>query len=269
MATATGAGTLPIVTPICTGQVVDPESNPIGCNRLSDQYNVSTGDLRVATNDFFCEVNQTVCLPPPCPLAVIDSHGKTCDTYAAELSNSTFEVTPAIFFGWNQNIQGSCDDLAIDQRICLGPPSSSWTVKRSGYAPTGTSVYRTTATPARPTQPDPLSTDGLCGPSNNFATCNGTSWGDCCSTSGLCGDGPEYCGPGNCYSGDCTGPATGVTTNGLCGPLWGNLTCDNPKFGPCCSIYGHCGESKDYCGPGNCYSGACDPGVGGPSMNGE
>lgn len=39
--------------------------------------------------------------------------------YAAQLSNSTYNVTSARFLGWNPNIQGSCDDLAIDQRICI------------------------------------------------------------------------------------------------------------------------------------------------------
>lgn len=29
-------------------------------------------------------------------------------------------VTAARFFGWNQNIQGSCDDLSLDWRICIG-----------------------------------------------------------------------------------------------------------------------------------------------------
>lgn len=198
----------------------------------------------------------------------------------------------------------------------------------SAYAPTATTAYHTTATPATPTQsgsviacglyykvvsgdtcnqicliygitfaqlqklnsylnndctnlwlgysvcvaevaPEPVSTNGLCGPSNDFATCNGTSFGSCCSISGYCGNGDAYCSPGNCYAGACTGPTSGVTTNGTCGPSWGGLTCDNPNFGPCCSIHGYCGTGTDYCGAGNCFSGACKTDNGGPSINGE
>ncbi|KAF3055548.1 hypothetical protein GL218_07223 [Daldinia childiae] len=149
------------ITPTCTGQLASPEPTPIGCNQLADRYNVSTGDLRIATGDFFCEIHQTVCLPAPCSLAIIDSYGKTCDGYASQLSNSTLNVTSAMFFGWNQNIQGSCDDLSIDQRICIGPPGGSWVVNGSVYAPTGTSAYHTTAKPATPTQTGTIPDCGL------------------------------------------------------------------------------------------------------------
>jgi hypothetical protein len=207
------------------------------------------------------------------------------------------------------------------------PPRGPWVVNGSAYAPTATTAYHLTATPATPTQtgsiadcgryysvvsgdtcnqiclvygitfdqlqdfnpylnndctnlwlgysvciakvsPDPVSTGGLCGPNNDFATCNGTSFGQCCSTSGYCGDGDAYCGAGNCYSGACTGSST-TTTNGTCGPDWGGLTCDNLGFGPCCSIFGYCGSGTDFCGAGNCYSGECDPDNGGLSINGE
>jgi hypothetical protein len=114
------------------------------------------------------------------------------------------------------------------------PPRGPWVVNGSAYAPTATTAYHLTATPATPTQtgsiadcgryysvvsgdtcnqiclvygitfdqlqdfnpylnndctnlwlgysvciakvsPDPVSTGGLCGPNNDFATCNGTS----------------------------------------------------------------------------------------------
>ncbi|WYZ35428.1 hypothetical protein EsH8_X_000075 [Colletotrichum jinshuiense] len=45
---------------------------------------------------------------------------------------------------------------------------------------------------------------------------------------------------------------------------------DNLQFGTCCRIYGYCGFGADFCGPGNCHSGDCDPDdEGGPSTNGE
>jgi hypothetical protein len=37
----------------------------------------------------------------------------------------------------------------------------------------------------------------------------------------------------------------------------------------CCSIYGFCGSSSDYCGAENCYSGNCDTDLGGKSTTGE
>lgn len=37
----------------------------------------------------------------------------------------------------------------------------------------------------------------------------------------------------------------------------------------CCSIYGYCGDNTDFCGAGFCYSGNCEPNIGGPSINGE
>ncbi|ORY13820.1 hypothetical protein BCR34DRAFT_534999 [Clohesyomyces aquaticus] len=315
------------VTPTCTGQTVQPPSSPYGCGDLSDSYHVSTGDVLVATNDPYCQFSNSVCLPLGCEIKVIDKYRQTCDALAKSLSNSTTNVTTEQFFGWNQNIQGSCDDLAIGQRVCMGPPGGHWVSNSTILAPTSAGQYYTTATPLWPTQtgsvadcgkyhqvvdgdtcnlvcllygitfdilrklntylnkdctnlwlkssvcvaqvsPMPVSQDGLCGPLNNYATCTGSTFGSCCSVHGYCGNGQDYCSPGNCQSGSCTGSPT-TTTNGTCGPDWGGLTCDNPKFGPCCSIYGNCGSSKDYCGPGNCYSGACDPDIGGPSINGE
>lgn len=121
---------------------------------------------------------------------------------------------------------------------------------------------------AKVTQP-PMSTDGSCGPDHNQATCPGSGFGDCCSTAGACGSSSAFCDRANCYSGACTGPAPGVTTNGTCGPKYEGLVCGDSSFGKCCSIYGFCGSTNDYCGAGNCYSGACDPDNGGPSVDGS
>ncbi|KAF2472769.1 uncharacterized protein BDR25DRAFT_220067, partial [Lindgomyces ingoldianus] len=316
------------ITPTCTGQVVQPLATPLACNDLSDLYHVSTGDVKVATADPFCSFDKPICLPLACELKVITKYGETCASLTAQISNSTRKVTQQQFFGWNQNIQGSCDDLALDQRVCTSPPGGHWSTNSTIISPTsGSSVYYTTATPLYPTQtgsitncgryhevvegdtcnlvcllygitfaalrkfntylnvdctnlwlkssvcvgevtPEPVSQDGLCGPNNKHATCTNSKFGSCCSVHGFCGDGTDYCSPGNCFSGKCTGPPTS-TTNGTCGPDVGGLTCDNPKFGPCCSIYGYCGDGKDFCGPGKCYSGKCDPDIGGPSINGE
>jgi len=125
------SGIIPIntgitVAPTCTGQVVQPSTSPLTCNDLSDLYHVSTGDLQVATKDSYCSFSKAVCLPLGCEIKTIEKYGETCASLATQISNATRKVTEQQFFGWNQNIQGSCDDLAIDQRICiryvLSPP---------------------------------------------------------------------------------------------------------------------------------------------------
>lgn len=39
---------------------------------------------------------------------------------AARYSNSTYNITEAQFFSWNENIQGSCDGVAVGERVCKG-----------------------------------------------------------------------------------------------------------------------------------------------------
>jgi hypothetical protein len=80
----------------------------------------------------------------------------------------------------------------------------------------------------------------------------------CCSIYGYCGSTSDFCGAGNCYSGNCDPDIGGLSTSGECGPLFaGNKTCTGTQFGNCCSTSGYCGNSSDYCGAGNCYDGAC------------
>jgi hypothetical protein len=108
-----------VVTPTCTGQMVQPPSTQYGCNDLSDTYHVATGDVLVATNDIYCQISSAVCLPLGCDTKVIDTYGQSCAGLAKSLTNSTNNVTTEQFFGWNQNIVGSCDDLALGQRVCV------------------------------------------------------------------------------------------------------------------------------------------------------
>ena len=107
------------ITPTCAGQVVQQQSEPLTCNGMSDQYNVSTGDVRYGTNNYDCGFEKTACFPLPCQLKVLDKYGLTCAQLATSLSNSTHKVTVEQFLGWNQNIQGSCDSLSINQRVCV------------------------------------------------------------------------------------------------------------------------------------------------------
>ena len=120
--------------------------------------------------------------------------------------------------------------------------------------------YDACVAPVTPKRP---SADGTCPPG---VTCEGTAFGDCCSPFGFCGSGPEYCGEEEDDEDNNGGGSE--TEDGTCGPEYGGTVCA-PPFGSCCSIYGFCGDGPDYCAPGNCHSGACDPDVGGPSVNGE
>lgn len=310
-----------VVTATCAGQIIPVSSTPLGCDPLSDMYNVTTGDLRAATNDYLCEITAPICVPSPCEIEVI--WGGVCSEIATEL-----DTTNAAFLAWNPKIQGSCDNLVAGQRICTSPPGGKFVPTGIVVAPTSVGEYYTTATPAEPTQSGSIAncglyynvvsgdtcnqialvygitfadlqawnpylndgctnlwlgyaicvaemtepaitTNGYCGPSYNYTTCTGSNFGSCCSIYGACGSTDAYCGAGNCYSGACNATATGVSTNGECGPSYNYTSCTGSAFGDCCSIYGFCGSSSDYCGAGNCYSGNCDTDIGGKSTTGE
>ncbi|KAJ9643436.1 hypothetical protein H2199_004115 [Coniosporium tulheliwenetii] len=52
--------------------------------------------------------------------------------------------------------------------------------------------------------------------------------------------------------------------DGTCGPNHDDMYCDTSGFGDCCSKYGYCGSSADYCAPGQCVPefGTCSIGDG-------
>lgn len=63
------------------------------------------------------------------------------------------------------------------------------------------------------------STDGRCGPANDYKVCN-VVWGFCCASSGKCGDGAQFCDSGcqvgyrNCSTLAATPPRSGEPTRG-------------------------------------------------------
>ena len=117
-----------------------------------------------------------------------------------------------------------------------------------------------------------ISTDGRCG--SGYGSCPS---GQCCSKYGYCGNSSDHCGSGcqssfgNCSSSSSTSttrsttkPATttSTTTNGSsslptstdgrCGKEFGTV-CPNQQ---CCSKYGYCGSTDEYCSADNgCQSG--------------
>ncbi|KUJ13268.1 carbohydrate-binding module family 18 protein [Mollisia scopiformis] len=305
----------PTATGTCLGQLIHPDSvNLVTCNDITDKYNVTTGDVRVVTDDYYCQFNTSICLPLPCELDTVLG-SPSCDNLTELYSTPDKNVSLTQFLFWNKAVQGSCGFLAIAQRVCKSPPGGHYTPSATFAVPTAAGSYYTTATASEPTQTGtvpacgryynvvsgdtcngiclrfginetelhdlntylnsgctnlwlktavcvapvskgPVSTDGTCGPSHDYAICDGTSFGRCCSVGGACGNTSEYCSHNNCYSGACQAPST-ATQNGTCGPSYGGTTCTNAVFGQCCSIYGFCGNGTAYCGTGNCYSGAC------------
>ncbi|KAH9203658.1 hypothetical protein DL95DRAFT_321005, partial [Leptodontidium sp. 2 PMI_412] len=79
--------------------------------------------------------------------------------------------------------------------------------------------------------------------------------GGCCSKYGYCGTTSDYCSSGNCQPayGTCTAPPPpgSTTPDGTCGNVSnGNNHGYICKTGQCCSKYGWCGTTIDYCGTG-------------------
>ena len=71
-AAVTTASTAPTATNSkCLGQSIPATSTHLGCNALSDKYNVTTGDLKSITGDDLCQFNGSICAPLPCPLDTV------------------------------------------------------------------------------------------------------------------------------------------------------------------------------------------------------
>jgi len=105
-----------------------------------------------------------------------------------------------------------------------------------------------------------VSSNGKCGSSNGNTVC---PTNQCCSKKGYCGTSSAYCGTGcqtgfgKCSSSSTSTSTSTISTNGKCGPNNGGTVCPS---GQCCSKYGYCGTSDDYCvtycisGYGSCKS---------------
>ncbi|KAF1911092.1 hypothetical protein BDU57DRAFT_462477, partial [Ampelomyces quisqualis] len=129
-------------------------------------------------------------------------------------------------------------------------------------------------------------------------TCQGSTFGNCCSQSGYCGSTDGYCrsgcqpGFGSCASGasgsqsaisiptstssiprppnpislisssrKTSGSPTSsqtVSKNGRCGAKFGGQTCKGSTHGDCCSQYFYCGSTDSYCNPASCQKGYGD-----------
>ncbi|OJD29410.1 chitin-type 1 [Diplodia corticola] len=176
--------------------------------------------------------------------------GDTCQTIALR-----FGITLQDVKDLNDQLNDDCTNLWLDYAICVAPITKGAT-----------------------------STDGTCGPNYNNADCEDSGFGDCCSVNGYCGDGAAYCSANVCVSGACSNSTELISTDGTCNQT---ISCTGSGFGEyvdqalgvlevdadrsrsCCSTSGYCGSGDDWCGPGNCMSGACDPDIGGKSLDGS
>ncbi|KAI4687419.1 hypothetical protein J4E81_008270 [Alternaria sp. BMP 2799] len=189
---------------------------------------------------------------------------------------------------------------------CLGEPQTNWYRDASSGRVATTSVFTppvagptssgsvSSAAPAA--TPTGVSTDATCGGTSGF-TCLGFAQGECCSRYGFCGNTDGHCGVG-CQAGfgkcgnNGTAPSSGsgsasqpaatgasssasaptsapsglvTTTDGSCGGTSG-FTCVGFADGECCSQYGFCGKTTDYCGTGcNPLFGNCAGSSGSPA----
>ncbi|KAF2417122.1 glycoside hydrolase/deacetylase [Tothia fuscella] len=171
---------------------------------------------------------------------------------------------------------------AVTVGECLGDAKENWYRASSGgglfTSSGGVAPPSATAVPSSPVgsvpvvpaaPPKPvtgISFEGNCGGSTGL-TCQGSSFGNCCSVNGWCGSTPAYCdngcqgGFGSCGSSiggpaptsspiPTNGPAKGkVSLDGACGGSGGQI-CVGSTFGDCCSHAGWCGKTADYCKSG-------------------
>lgn len=162
---------------------------------------------------------------------------------------------------------------AVTVGECLGDPKENWyrAADGSGTAP----VASKSASAPAATGTHKVSTDATCGGTNGY-TCQGSTFGNCCSSSGYCGTTEAYCGTGcqntfgvcgsnsavpspKASSTKASSPAPvasstkKVSTDATCGGVNG-YTCQGSTFGNCCSSSGYCGSTTAYCGTG-CQTG--------------
>lgn len=123
--------------------------------------------------------------------------GDTCNQIAL-----VYGITFADLQLWNTYLNADCTNLWLGYAMCVAEMT----------------IPATTV-------------DGYCGPASNYTTCVGSDFGSCCSIYGACGSTDDYCGAGACYSGACETSATGVSTDGTCGPDFNYAACTGSNFG--------------------------------------
>ncbi|KAI0505903.1 hypothetical protein F5B22DRAFT_626270 [Xylaria bambusicola] len=105
--------------------VSDPDAgSSVYCEALSLKYGVTTGDLHLAFNDYFCSPGsdfESVCVPAPCKV-IQAAENSTCADIAKQAGQN---VTTTQLINWNPNIIGLCDSL-FPQYVCGSLPGGSY-----------------------------------------------------------------------------------------------------------------------------------------------
>jgi hypothetical protein len=179
--------------------------------------------------------------------------------------------------GYCCSASGYCGSTSDFCDIPLGCQSSYGTCARANI----TTIMATVTSSAQPSSTAVISTNGGCGTDYDNYTCVGSTFGDCCSEYGFCGSGTDYCDVasgcqaafGTCSPTSSSSSSSSLTTttssaqpsstavistNGGCGTDYDNYTCAGSAFGDCCSQYGFCGSTSDYCAT----SGGCQTAFG-------
>jgi len=156
-------------------------------------------------------------------------------------------------YGYCGSTYEYCDDGCQSE---FGRCKSSGKVTTTTRKTTTTTRRTTTTTKSSSSTGIPVSTNGKCGAS--YGMCPNSR---CCSKYGYCGTSSQHCNDGcqplygKCNGGNNSPTKTSTkktstvkyptSTNDRCGP--NNGICPNGK---CCSQYGYCGKTSDYCGTG-------------------
>ncbi|KAK4239429.1 hypothetical protein C8A03DRAFT_32531 [Achaetomium macrosporum] len=146
--TGTGKPTTsgPAASTTCAGTLMTPPSEAgVTCHMLSEQYNVTTGDLTVLTNDWDYQFTEPVCLPPPYQIMMI-GWMETCEFLAQKVSTGGANITVVQFGEWSPRIIGPCDNIPGNQYICASPQGGIYVPPPPVHAsPTTSAKYYTTA----------------------------------------------------------------------------------------------------------------------------
>lgn len=108
---------------------------PLGCDALSKNYGLATGDVVIATKSDNCTLPPfPVCVPAAYDVMIVPTNtewyviqrlAQLCcelmadsESLAQDLSTSLANLTTTQLLYWNPNIMGLCDDLTAGQYVC-------------------------------------------------------------------------------------------------------------------------------------------------------
>ncbi|KAK3333069.1 hypothetical protein B0T19DRAFT_458160 [Cercophora scortea] len=118
--TATATASASATPTTCAGQIISTNAG-LGCDALSTQYGLATGNLKVVSGSDTCVISSAKCFPARCSLGLVPS-GATCETMANSLNATVIQ-----FQQWNPNLKGLCDALLPGQYICTAAPGVNGT----------------------------------------------------------------------------------------------------------------------------------------------